>query len=258
MVEAWQQEKLFPIHYVWQENAGKHIAINRGVQIANGDFFLNADSDDAFLPHALDTFYKHWQDIPHSSRHKYAGICGLCQYENGQIVGDLFPRDIFDSTSAEIFHRYHVHGEKWCCIRTEVMREFPFTEKVTKSYVTENFVWRPMGQKYLTRYINEVVRVYFTDQTGYMRGKTRVRHPASGHSEHLFYLNEEMPEWWKNDLFEFARSAVHYSRFSFHIGKGPITQFRSLENGLARTVWVCALPIGFSVYMRDKLMPLTN
>ncbi|MCD8554000.1 glycosyltransferase [Seleniivibrio sp.] len=41
------------IKYIRQENAGAHNAINRGLKIAQGDFFAILNSDDEFDPHRL-------------------------------------------------------------------------------------------------------------------------------------------------------------------------------------------------------------
>jgi glycosyltransferase involved in cell wall biosynthesis len=56
LVETWQQEANFLISYYYQENQGKHVAINRGVQEARGEYFLIIDSDDTCVPQTLERF----------------------------------------------------------------------------------------------------------------------------------------------------------------------------------------------------------
>lgn len=47
LVRAWLAEPLpFPLHYIKQENGGKHRALNRGVLSAVYDYVLILDSDD--------------------------------------------------------------------------------------------------------------------------------------------------------------------------------------------------------------------
>ena len=36
-------------------------------------------------------FAEHWRLIPDGEREQFAGVCGLCVYENGRVVGDRFP-----------------------------------------------------------------------------------------------------------------------------------------------------------------------
>ena len=38
-----------PIRYIEQSNNGKHIAFNRAVEVAQGEFFAIVDSDDDFV-----------------------------------------------------------------------------------------------------------------------------------------------------------------------------------------------------------------
>jgi len=52
-IERWAQEARFPIRYFWQPNSGKHIAYNRAIAEARGEFFTLLDSDDACELHAL-------------------------------------------------------------------------------------------------------------------------------------------------------------------------------------------------------------
>jgi len=44
---------------------------------------------------------------------------------------------------------------------------------------------------------NEPLRIYYCDQPGYMRGGPRVKYPLGGRRENLYYLNEELPYWFK-------------------------------------------------------------
>lgn len=253
LIENWSKEADFPIRYFYQENMGKHVAVNRGVQMACGELFLIADSDDALEPLALETYYRYWMDIPKESRSEFSGIWALCQDTQGRIVGDCFPSSPFDSTPSEVFYRFRCRGEKAPCVRTDVMKEFPFPEDKIKTYIPENLVWRRIAKKYKTRFINEALRIYYTDQPGYMRafGGKRVRYSYGGRQEHLMYLNEELALWFRYAPHEFLRSAVHYARFSFHQGVPLFQQWRDLHPSTARILFLIGLPIALVVYLRD-------
>ena len=43
LVSRFQKEADFPIRYYYQDNSGKHVAMNKGVQLAQGALFLPAD-----------------------------------------------------------------------------------------------------------------------------------------------------------------------------------------------------------------------
>ena len=175
IVEAWQKEANFPIHYVWQENGHKKKAFNHGVSLAKGELFLTADSDDAFPPTALERFVHHWLAIPEHERIHFVGVCGLCQDTQGKIVGDAFPGDWgIDSDSLEMRYRFGVRGEKWGFNRTDILRAHPFPEHLP-GHVPESVVWTAIAARYKTRFINEVVRTYFQDAGNQV---TQTRNPA--------------------------------------------------------------------------------
>ena len=59
LIQKWQNESLFSIRYIYQQNSGKHIAFNRAVREAKGELFLTLDSDDACVEEALERFKYH-------------------------------------------------------------------------------------------------------------------------------------------------------------------------------------------------------
>lgn len=55
LVRGWTDSSLFPVRYLRQENAGKHVAHNRGAREAHGRLFMCVDSDDWLEPDAVAT-----------------------------------------------------------------------------------------------------------------------------------------------------------------------------------------------------------
>jgi len=68
LVGNWTKEADFPIEYMKQSHAGKHIAWNHALQKARGRFFIIADSDDGFVPNALERLLEVWKSIPGGGR----------------------------------------------------------------------------------------------------------------------------------------------------------------------------------------------
>ena len=162
IIEEWQKKSYFPIRYIFQERGHKKKAFNRGVREAEGELFLPLDSDDTALPYALETFYYYWTDIVPERRGNFVGVCALCADEKGQIIGDLFPQDIFESDSLECQYRYRIAGEKWGCLRTDILRQFPFPTEIT-GFVPEGIVWSAIAKHYKTRFINHALRIYYRE-----------------------------------------------------------------------------------------------
>ncbi|MFN9095693.1 MAG: glycosyltransferase family A protein [Alphaproteobacteria bacterium] len=252
IVEAWKKEAPFPIRYVWQENGHKKKALNHGIRLASGELFLTADSDDAFLPTALERFAHHWLAIPENERIHFAGVCGLCQDPQGNIVGDPFPGDWgMDSDSLEMRHKFGVRGEKWGFNRTDILRAQPFPEHLP-GYVPEGVVWTAIAARYKTRFINEVVRTYFQDAGNQV---TQARNPARDTVGSLYWksivLNNEL-KWFKHNPVYFLTEAARWTRFRLHldVSQAPQERFWPVSAG-GRLLVVLMAPMGLAWWLYD-------
>jgi glycosyltransferase involved in cell wall biosynthesis len=251
LVESWLAEgPSFPIRYFYQTNRGKHGAINRGVQEARGFFFIIFDSDDACVPQALERFAFHWQNIPESQRNLFCGVTSLSQDHTGHLVGAPFPSDVMVSNHLEMIYKFKTKNEMWLCVRTAVMKEFPFPELKVR-YFPEATVWTRMARVYKTLYVNEMLRVYWQDQPSLMRGGSPEDNAAGGSLALLSVLTEQI-DWCAWDPWYFLRCAIHYARFSFHSKVGLWSQFSALTNFRARILWLMGLPVAWAVYLRDR------
>ena len=259
LVRQWQKEASFPIRYVYKENGGHHTAVMRGVQEAAGELFLTLDSDDGCLPDSLETFYRVWTQVPNKG--EYSGVTGLCVDPEGQVIGDLFPKDVIDSTTLEIRYRYEVKGEKWGFTRTDLLREYSFPDVEGVRWFPPSIVWLQIGKKYKTRYINHKLRIYYTDppQTSSDRAEYfPVKKVAYGISfMHRMVLNQNIDTVWFSPK-NYLRFAVHYCRFSYHCEKGFVEQYKELKNPIAHLLWGLGFPLGYFLFLRDKLRQPKN
>ena len=126
---------------------------------------------------------------------------------------------------------------------------FPFPENLLTKHVPEGLVWSRIAREYKTLYINVPLRVYHagTDQI------TRRSAAVSAQSmaiQHAATLDHEL-DWFRWAPVEFYRSAVHYGRAEFHLGRSLRTQWQALHHALARALWLWALPLAWLVYRRD-------
>lgn len=250
VVARWSREADFPLSYVRQPNRGKHVAFNRGVRLARGRLFLPLDSDDACVPVALERFMGYWNAIPAAERPSFTGVTALCMDEAGRPVGRRFPKDVIDSDSLEMRYRFRITCEKWGFHRTEVLREHPFPEDVPRGYLPEGVVWSRIARSYRTRFVNEMLRIYYTDQPSLMRGSSIRYHAASGRLADLMVLNEHL-DYFRYAPAMFCRSAAQYARLSAHARVGLAQQFTDIGTRLGRVLWCAACPVGLAVYLRD-------
>lgn len=252
LVKRWEAEADFDLRLIAQEHGGKHVATNRAVAAARGELFLTADSDDSFVPTALERFKHHWDSIPEGERARFSAVTALVADEHGRLVGTRFPRDPTDSNSLEIHYRYHVRGEKWGFQRTDVMRDHPFP--VIPGYrglVPEGVVWRAIARRYRTRYVNEILRVYWGDQPTRLSGfSDYAAHLEGAMLAYESQLRDDI--WWFTCApLTFFLDAARYARVSFLAGRSAMRQFQALGAWPARTLWAVALPLGWVEYVAE-------
>jgi len=252
LIQSWRQEADFDIVYIHQENQGKHVAYNRGVQAARGELFLTLDSDDACVPEALARLKHHWDSIPIEERDRFSAVTAMCMDPAGHVIGARFPQDIIDSDSLECHFRFKVRDEKWGFQRTAVLRQFGMPgREVGRSYMPEALVWWKIARQYKTRYVNEALRIYHTGHDSIMRQRDpRVRAPGA----ELFYrtmLNCYI-DYLRYAPLAFLSSAVLWARYSFHLRHSIREQWRALTNTWARALWAVAVPIAYVVYRYEQ------
>lgn len=164
VVASFMKEDVIKIYYYKQKNQGKHIAWNNALGHLNGKLFIPADADDSFSPDTLQFFYDKWNEI--SNKDLYSGINCLCYNpNNNQIIGDIFPVDGMDSNNLDLFYKYKIRGEKWGCIRTDLIKGTPFPV-LKNNFYPESYIWFTLAKKYKVRCFNTPLRYYFNTDTG--------------------------------------------------------------------------------------------
>jgi glycosyltransferase involved in cell wall biosynthesis len=250
LVEHWIAEAVFPIRYFYQQNGHKKVAINHGVRVALGEFFLILDSDDEIPNNALQILHDAWLSIPESQRAQFVGVTGLCVDQLGQLVGTAFPQDFYDSDSISIRYDAKVTGEKWGFNRTDVMRQFPFPEEI-KGLVPEALIWNRIAKDYKMRFINQVVRVYHVNEADSI-SNTNVTRNAEGFR--VFYAESLCQEWrrfWSAPI-AVMKLAANTVRYDLHC-QVETASVTSANCGIG-AVWLrlACYPLGYWLSLRDN------
>ncbi|MCM8757818.1 MAG: glycosyltransferase family 2 protein [Candidatus Omnitrophica bacterium] len=251
IVEAWAKESNFDIRYFYQENSGKHIAINKGVDNARGELFFIVDSDDWLSDNVLQDIWQVWQSIPKDQRILLAGVSGLCAYRDGSIVGTKYPLDSMDSDHIEIRTFYDVKGDKAEVFRTDILREFPFPSNLGK-FVPEGLIWNRIGQKYKMRYVNKIWRYIEYQPDGLTSKSIELR--VENLSSVILYYEECIKLKNKRIKFRYrVRNTINYVRFSIHRGEF----FKNLVNISdirLKLLYLIVSPFSFLLYLRDRFI----
>ena len=156
LVDRWINKNLLDIRYYYQENGGKHRAINKGAQLAKGEWFYIVDSDDYLPDNSLEIADKWISTIKDDD--SFAGVCGVKKDITNKIrygfnfefqdVSPLYGTEISRTDKAEVF-------------RTSVLKDYPFPDFPGEKFCAEGLIWFRIGLHYKLRYFNEVI--YFCE-----------------------------------------------------------------------------------------------
>jgi glycosyltransferase involved in cell wall biosynthesis len=249
LVESWAANSPFEIRYHPQDDRGKHVAVNRGVSMARGEFFVILDSDDWFAKDTLELMLSTWETVPSRERDGFAGAVGLCYYENSTVIGDPFPIQgtYLDCDALDLKWKYKVHGDKISMIRTDVMREYPFPFEDVRGVVSEQLVWNRMAERYRSRHVNQnwCFKEY---QTGGLTDRALELQVKAARATRQIHL-ESLMRRRRAPLRDHIRSVCNYVRFSFHAGVSLNRQAREVRMSPG---WFALLPVGVALYFKDR------
>ncbi|KAA0261232.1 glycosyltransferase [Hafnia alvei] len=154
----------FHIKYIKTENGGKHRAINKAVDIANGKLFFIVDSDDYLPEYAIERIIQ-WENEISNSNVKFAGVSGNRGVTKNEIIGTTFSGEYVDASSLER-EKFKIMGDKAEVFYTKVLRSYKFPEIAGENFITESVVWFKIASDgFKIRWFNEIICI-----TEYLEG----------------------------------------------------------------------------------------
>lgn len=148
----------FPIRYFYQENGGKHRAINRGIKEAKGELFFIVDSDDILSENAMERINYHYNFI--KADDNFCGVCGMRAYPNKQRIATNIPFNILECTAIDFRYKYGIFGDLAEVLKTKVLRNFLFPNIEGEKFCPEALIWfriAKAGYKY--RFFNDNIYI---------------------------------------------------------------------------------------------------
>lgn len=212
LISQFIDEEIVDITYHRQENGGKHRAINKGVDIAEGLLFFIVDSDDYLTENALETIAKNWDAITDKS--KYCGVSGLRGFTTNKVIGTCHKDYIIDCSILDYRYKYGIKGDKAEAFVTEILRNNKFPEIPGENFIGEAIVWNCLGSKYLMRWVNEIIYICKYLDDGLTKSFTRLRIKNYQGTLLLYSSNLKYDIPFKYRL----RNIINYYRFLFHSG----------------------------------------
>lgn len=146
LVRGWIEENKIKIIFQKQENQGKHIAVNAGTKLANGDLFFIVDSDDYLAEDAVEKIAFFWE-----MKQPTKDIAGIISYKklfDGQVLGNKLPPEIEHCKMWEVAQKYGSTGDKVVIFRTEVFKQYSYPKFEGEKFLGESYVFNQIDEKY--------------------------------------------------------------------------------------------------------------
>ena len=254
ILENYKASATFPVILLSQKNSGKHIAWNRAVEVASGELFVPADSDDEFIPETLEIFYKYWFQIPINDRLAFSGINVLCiDSVTKEIVGDKFPDSPFISNNLDLRYIHKIKGEKWGCIQTDCLR-LRKNPEVRGGYLPETWMWFWLARRYSVLCVNIPLRIYYQNEgANISEKKTRevyIKRLESKYTFLVWHLSENIDYIIKYDtIISTLKSFMILWADSLLLKKSPLTIIRELRTLLPRLIALMVFLPGWLYYL---------
>ena len=153
-----ENQDRFPIRYYQKGNGGKHTAINVGVREAKGDLFFIVDSDDLLTPDAVSTITSDWQKTKSEQIFGISYLRGHISCPNNAFGHTYSQESSFIGNYIDVRYNRGVSGEDHAEIfRTELLRDFPFTEYPNERFMSEAIVWIRLGKRWKMLFVNKII-----------------------------------------------------------------------------------------------------
>ena len=237
-----ESKSSFTIRYYYQNNGGKHRAINHGVQKAKGELFFIVDSDDYLVDNSLEIIANTYFTIKNDK--SFAGLGGLLMHSNGTIIGNMPIHSPLDCSQVDYWCKYRIHGDKTEVFRTDVLRDIPFPVYEGEKFCPEELEWLRISKKYQLRYINEVlaVRDYLEGGLTSKIVKLRMNNPRASIYDYSYFNTFSIPFSRK------VRNAVNYWRFRFCLPKDYRKRYIIPH---LKWYWNWVMPLGWFFHLKD-------
>lgn len=247
----------FPFRYIRQENAGKHVAINRGAAEARGEWFFIVDSDDSLPADSIEVNEAYLAQV--AGDPGFAGVSGVCARADGSwLIGkglslddvaprvrELFSREYVDATSQDYRAKLKMPGDRAEVVRTELVRRYPFPSFAGERFVSEYYLWQSISEEGLKlRWFNKPTYVgdYLDDGlTTNMRDVMR-KSPLGRSFVDNFTMGSHAPFGMK------LSSAVNYTRYGRFGGKSVLELLREAKS---KPLALLGLPVAVATPLRE-------
>lgn len=241
IVNDWIKEGEIPIRYYKQENGGKHRAINKGLDVAQGELFFIVDSDDYLPDNSLEIINGHSSKIDD----KIVGVAGRKQYSDSTKIGGEFEMKEFVSNHIEKRTLKGAMGDLAEVVKTDVLKQCKFPDFEGERFCAEGLMWNKLAKKGDLYFFD--VSIYTAEylEDGLSANSIRNRRKSPLYAMQLYSeLAQDKRLAFKIKI----RTYINFWRFSFFSQLSFIEKWKKLNNSF---LGLLCLPLGWLMKVKD-------
>ena len=167
IVEKWIENNKIKIRYIFQQNQGKQIAFNNGVQHSDCEYFFCVDSDDYLTCNAIQLII---DQLSKMNNEKISGIIALRgKNEKEPIGGKYMPLKISQASLKNLYEKYRFKGDTALIYKTKILKQYPFVLEKGEKFIGEIYVYDQIDEKYEMILMNEIIYISEYLDDGYTK-----------------------------------------------------------------------------------------
>lgn len=172
LVKEWINENKFTIRYYEQENQGKPMAHNMGVEMSSGEIFTCVDSDDFLTDNAIEIINRKWNDC--RKEEKCIGIVGTRIRLDGKPVGSGMIQGVQSSTLYDLYNKHKYTGDTILVYKTEILKKHRFPKIEGEKFIPETYLYNQLDAEGELATIKDGVYVCEYLNDGYTNNSTKL------------------------------------------------------------------------------------
>ena len=236
LVKSWIDEDKIEIKYIKQDNQGKHIAHNTGVENCDTELFFCVDSDDYLLDNAIEDIYDDYYKLKDDN---ISGIVSIRLTKDRKPIGTDMPINIEYSSLSDLYEKYKFKGDTALVFKTNILKEYKFPKIDGEKFIGEEYIYCQIDAKYKLKVSHKKYYVceYLED----------------GYTSNIFKLIKNNPKGYsilKKTKLKVSKSfIIKYKAASLYIVGCWLSKDKNiLKKSTNKFITILAYPLAYVVY----------
>lgn len=239
-VNEWLKEEEIKIEYHKQQNSGKSMAHNWGVELTSTELFTCVDSDDYLENNAVEEVVNFWEH----SKKNYTGI--LCfRKELGS--KNMNPQKKFIRKNVECtklrdaYEKHSLYGDTMLIFKTDILKKYKFPVFQGESFVPEAYLYDLVDQEGELLVLNKYLYNCEYQESGYTNNMSKLL--KSNPKGYCSYINQRL-KFDRKFVYRF-KDSIRYIAIRLTYDKKGI-----IREAVYSKIALLAYPFGYLLYLK--------